>query len=174
MKYKESVSRFHPIAALSGLPNISVCSCLVKSPNTPTPDEQQTDFRFVATSLNLRIPTRLVWYVERTAAIHHSAVMMVTLAGHCCHPVYCTQTGAKLQGDHSIHHCRLSWSLASPLAPQPQGENSPFFKPSTLDIAQLFTISPGSLEPGNPAPQCPAKNGQTLNSMLQTCCRNMQ
>ena len=114
MKYKESVSRFHPIAALSGLPNISVCSCLVKSPNTPTPDEQQTDFRFVATSLNLRIPSRVVWYVERTAAIHHSAVMMVTLAGHCCHPVYCTQTGAKLQGDHSIHHCRLSWSLASP------------------------------------------------------------
>ena len=108
MKYKESVSRFHPIAALSGLPSISACSCLVKSPNTPTPDEQQTDFRFVATSLNLRIPSRVVWGVERTAAIHHSAVMMVTLAGHCCHPVYCTQTGAKLQGDHSIHHCRLS------------------------------------------------------------------
>ena len=108
MKYKESVSRFHPIAALSGLPSISACSCLVKSPNTPTPDEQQTDFRFVATSLNLRIPSRVVWGVERTAAIHHSAVMMVTLAGHCCHPVYCTQTGAKLQGDHSLYHCRLS------------------------------------------------------------------
>ena len=71
-----SCFRFHPIAALSELPNISVCSCLVKSPNTPTPDEQQTDFRFGATSLKLWIPTRVVWDVERTAAIHHSAVMI--------------------------------------------------------------------------------------------------
>ena len=167
--------RFHPIAALSELPNISVCSCLVKSPNTPTPDEQQTDFRFGATSLKLKSSTRVVWDVERTAAIHHSVVMMGNLGWKLLSP--CIQTGAKLQGDHAIHHCRLV--LIVSLSPRLAAAGwklsilQTFHSRHCTIIYNLPWQQPGAWQPC-PSIYCqcqpsPKMVWLTRNSMLQTC-----